>query len=102
RLYVLRGDLPIYGARVGIDIDSEELGVRGKRGVVVVVGRRDPAGEEERAVQLVGERSHDRGVDRLSGAPNATVVGDDVEQEHVDARLLVGAQQGGLNALASL
>ena len=63
--------------------------------------RGDPAREQEGQVKPVRDRGRDRRVERQSGAAHAPVVGDDVEQEHVDARALVGADQRSLEALVA-
>src|SRR5947209_121618 len=84
RLDVFIADLTVGAAGVGIDVDAEEQGMGDERLVLLAVVGGNPAREQERPRQLVGERRHHSWIERLAGAADASVLGHHVEQEHVD------------------
>src|SRR5690242_19754524 len=101
RLDVVIADHTVGATRVGIDVDTEEQWVGDERFVLLPVVGRDPAGQEKWLGELVGERRDDGGIERLPGAAHASVLGHDVEQEHVDPGLLVRPEQRLLDAFAA-
>src|SRR6185437_3914834 len=90
---VVRADPSIRSSGVGVDVYSEEQRVGGELLVPVVVVGGNSAGEQEGLCELVEERGDHGGVELLAGASHASVVADHVEQEHVDAGLLIGPEQ---------
>src|ERR1700761_694593 len=93
RLDVVIADLTVGATRVGIDVDTEEQRMGDERFVLLRVVRRDPAGQQERLAELVGQRRDNGGIERLPGAAHAAVLGHDVEQENVAPGPLGGPRQ---------
>src|SRR5581483_4403192 len=89
RRHVVLADPSIRRAGVGVHVYSEEQRMRGELLVPGAIFGGNPAGEQERPRQLVEQRSDHGGVELLAGAAHAAVVADHVEQEHVDAGLLI-------------
>src|SRR5690348_1989606 len=90
RFHVLCADPSIRSSSVGVDVYSEEQRMGGKLLVPIVIAGGNPAGEQKRPRELVEERSDHGGIEFLAGAAHASVVADHVEQEHIDAGLLIG------------
>src|SRR6185437_12009081 len=102
RRHVVCADLSIGSPGVGVHVYSEEQRMGGKLLVPVVIVGGDPAGKKEGLCQLVQQgRDHGR-VELLAGAAHAPVVADHVEQEQIDAGLLIGPDQRRLDAFAAL
>src|ERR1700759_3473382 len=79
RLDVVIADLTVGATRVGIDVDTEEQRMGDERFVLLPVVGRDPAGQQERLAELVGQRRDNGGVERLPRAAPPAVPRHDVE-----------------------